>query len=1233
MKGGEKPLRKDVISCAGRVFDNCEEKNKPFVKCASEAGILMRQEVAGRRGVALVITLILLSIITMLSVAFLLIARRERGQVTLTGTQIEAELAADAALERAKAEIVSRMVSDNSLLSFGLLVSTNQDKYPPNPTPADLANLLKDPRVPVFMNDVEYGGEGRFYLDLNRNGMFEQSYAGEPGDPEWIGILENPLYPHSGTNRFRQRYALIAIPIGDTLDINAIHNQAILNPQPGSTGFLRNQGVGSWEINLAAFLRSLNTNLYGLLSYNYAPLAPSSMGAAFEDARDILMYRYNRNLLNLPSALSFIGGGAVAFQNDWFDTYSDGPLMLGQYLSNLDLPTPDPISNPWSGSDNPNSYFDLTSELFDSRKVSTNFVWRLESVSTNVNNEYDRRTFYRLLSQLATDSIPLPDTNKIHLNYVNLPQSNIYYTNIYYTNFLSWRSYPEFSLMFFTNVANRLLSNQINEINLSLGFGYGTNVITNVSYIPVKFYTPEIHRFLQVAANIFDANWNGGVYDAPYPTVFRPVFTYDTNFDCPAIAGYRIETNAAFVGYIGTNIYSAFDPKLKTLLANQIRDDILIYNVPPIVGARKGYPNFNEFTVKTYVQVERKLAFIKQSTTPRSFITNQMYIIGISNSYGIEFWNSYSRPFPRNLRLFIACSSTVVLTNETGNVLFTNIFATNFGPYTIPANTWRGGSFIQTPPNNLVVLDNGIYVNNPPRFLNVNPNPGFDTGLGFNVPMWWMTISNRILCYLIDTSANRVVDFVCMDGLGSHIDLSYELMSRPAAVSLADTGLNDSMFWDTNRIGNPTDPNSPTRGVYNQILASMGRLPANWNSYGPNPWGQNKETAIDTFCVRMGEPPVYNPGGSFSTNVPIFQAPFTPMRKLYRFTTWQVNDPLVHYIPNQLYPSNYWQAVSPVIGAVIPTNSNLGLTNYAYRPWGGNPHYQDVNDQTSYDRRIKDPLVWSSDDWDFPMDEFPTIGWLGRVHRGTPWQTIYLRSEGQNNEVDDFTWVRWSGYPGSRLTHPTNDWKLVDIFITAPHPNATRGLLSINQTNIAAWSAVLSGALVLKPDPATTVPEPDVAPNYIDTAIEPESPEIYKIIDGINNYRDTKPNRRFTRLSEILEVPELTTRSPFVNYSTPVDTMQVASDAALERIPMQILSLLKVGEPRFLIYAYGQSLRPAPGSITFGPGEMFQLCTNYQVVGEAVIRTVIRVENEYIPGETNIIPRVITESFNLLPPQ
>src|ERR1039458_6890330 len=57
------------------------------------------------------------------------------------------------------------------------------------------------------------------------------------GDPEWIGVLERPDAPYGPNNKFIARYAFIAVPVGNTLDLNAIHNQAfdpvgnrVLNP-------------------------------------------------------------------------------------------------------------------------------------------------------------------------------------------------------------------------------------------------------------------------------------------------------------------------------------------------------------------------------------------------------------------------------------------------------------------------------------------------------------------------------------------------------------------------------------------------------------------------------------------------------------------------------------------------------------------------------------------------------------------------------------------------------------------------------------------------------------------------------------------------------------------------------------------------------------------------------------------------------------------------------------------
>ncbi len=81
---------------------------------------------------------------------------------------------------------------------------------------------------------------------------------------------------HSSSNFFIGRYAFIALPIGNSLDINFLHNQAKQSAlgvaNPWANGYLRNQGVGSWEINLAGFLHTVNTNwdFYGAQSYSYA---------------------------------------------------------------------------------------------------------------------------------------------------------------------------------------------------------------------------------------------------------------------------------------------------------------------------------------------------------------------------------------------------------------------------------------------------------------------------------------------------------------------------------------------------------------------------------------------------------------------------------------------------------------------------------------------------------------------------------------------------------------------------------------------------------------------------------------------------------------------------------------------------------------------------------------------------------------------------------------------------
>ena len=74
----------------------------------------------------------------------------------------------------------------------------------------------------------------------------------------------------------------------------------------------------------------------------------------------------------------------------------------------------------------------------------------------------------------------------------------------------------------------------------------------------------------------------------------------------------------------------------------------MVYGIPLVIGAKKGFPNFNEFAMHTQVQVTRKLQFHRpgNSTTVPVNEIDQMFVVGISNVFGVEAWNSYATPYP-----------------------------------------------------------------------------------------------------------------------------------------------------------------------------------------------------------------------------------------------------------------------------------------------------------------------------------------------------------------------------------------------------------------------------------------------------------------------------------------------------------------------------------------------------------------------------------------------------------
>ncbi|MEI6194189.1 MAG: hypothetical protein WCS42_07650 [Verrucomicrobiota bacterium] len=1286
----------------------------------------------------MVITLILLSVTLFMAIAFLAVSRRERGSVLTETDTVTARLAADSALASAQAQILATVLQTTNPFNFGLLVSTNyinangfNNSYNnglPNPTNVsyvygngnplntiddfnqNVANLFFLPRAPVFAYDRTTGSnEFRFYLDLNRNrtfdangrvanlevqglNVFTNGFIQEVGDPEWIGVLERPDAPHGPNNKFLSRYAFIALPAGNTLDLNAIHNE-VLNQSLGTAdGFFRNQGVGTWEINLAAFLADLNTNEWNAISssYNYSRgfnINNQNTGAAFDDARALLAYRYNFNYNSLSPFSALLpyypaGGGAV-------DMFPIGPVMAttGVPFYNYGL------NVMWPGADNTNHYFALASDLFDPAKTQNGigaFINRLQFASTNVST-YDRYTFYRMLAQLGTDSAQ--ESGKLNVNYQNMDNNGNIIPGME-TNSYAWN--PQ---TFFVNAADRLLldytakwfqAGPSNYLATYYGIHYTNRItvdafgvvdgltnapffgITNtiptfgVTAIPVLVnsnyvYAPAVQRVLQLAANILDATTNRtAALGKDFPSVFRPLFSKNA-------AGNVFATSYTNVSSVaGANLFPLLTPIDARTFASlpgvlvDVPDNI--YGVPWIIGAKKGFPNFNEISMQDVVTVTRKLQVTRASTTPGAALTatNAQYNFSINSAIGVEFWNSYTNAYTNALEVVVWDYVTLNLTNDLGyDHGPTTYTLSQNGTYNYwPGSVWRGGDFNYRVVNSSFPT-NAFYI---PIYANIGfltnqtylwgggfstvSNAGWQTGrTDLLLPHFGLTTTNRLQAYILATDSTgqkRVIDYVHFNGPNSQRDLNNEI--QPVA-SVANTISYENM-WDTNiASGIPL-------GIANQLSVSQGSPAVNmtyWNSTDAN----FVKAEIYGFTVFMGGTPTFAlPTGyaavyqGYVSNLTV-QVPFTPTVTAYGYTSWQANDPLVHSLPGDLVFSGYDPDTGSVVQTgvhkvpnrvIVPLLPDLGMVNARYKPWGKAQQALTGLDQNPYNPAYKDPLVRQSDNWDFPANKLPSVGWLGRIHRGTPWQTVFLKATNILNLVTATTsglntWSNWTGNSSAYdaiNTAPVQDRGLFDVFTTALNGNATRGQLPINvgagdpgnpAAGLAAWSAVFSGmAVPTNMLGAYTIINP--------VGVDAANSTLYAIVTNINFTRalmtnTTSQGGAFKRLGDILAVPALTQNSPFL---TGLNLTNNLPDALYEWLPQQTMSLLRLSDqPRFVIYSLGQTLTPAPNGVV-NNGPYAGMITNYQVTAETATRSVLRIEG----APTNT--RAVIESYNLLPP-
>jgi hypothetical protein len=569
--------------------------------------------------------------------------------------------------------------------------------------------------------------------------------------------------------------------------------------------------------------------------------------------------------------------------------------------------------------------------------------------------------------------------------------------------------------------------------------------------------------------------------------------------------------------------------------------------------------------------------------------------MSVSNNFGLDAWNPYQNQFygsqiPGDV-MYISNYVTVQLTNEYGagfTSAFTNFYQTangfgltwsqmqslGLGRNGIYEPQGFGTNIGTVPPcyfsesnQQFVFFPNGIYSSN--QFLG-----GDLAQQHWPVHNWTVNITNHLVYALFDglpngTGNSALLDFVNLGPFGSSLSVTQ------AILNVNDPANGTSPNYAEWLGGSDKGTTIPT-GVYNQISEQVAGDP-----------------------TLQGE---LN-GTDGSSSAVVFGVDASPSNVILQTLTWVANDPLVHYTIGDLTWPVQGNTTNANFPLLAPLTNTAGMVSARYQPWGRTPQLNNM--------LYEDPGVTSPSVWQFPTNKFPSIGWLGRVHRGTPWQTVYFKADNPSDMNTNDLASDWLGWVNNLDTYPTHDWALPDLFTTAPNDNAARGLLSVNQTNDAAWAAVLSGVMMPTNGNGGLVGVP-IGPN-----------NVYSFVDssgGINATRANQTNGLFHRLGDILATPALTTSNMFL-----ADVPQTGfpySDEVEERIPQQILGLLKVGEPQFVIYSWGESLRPKNIYLT---SPHIGLCTNYEITGEFLSRTVCHVVH------TNGTPKMVIDSYNIEP--
>lgn len=219
-----------------------------------------------------------------------------------------------------------------------------------------------------------------------------------------------------------------------------------------------------------------------------------------------------------------------------------------------------------------------------------------------------------------------------------------------------------------------------------------------------------------------------------------------------------------------------------------------------------------------------------------------------------------------------------------------------------------------------------------------------------------------------------------------------------------------------------------------------------------------------------------------------------------------------------------------------------------------------------------------SDNWNFPSGNGLPLNTLGQIHRGTPWQTIYLKADNILTEINPVnsvygnvgtnTWMIWTGdldANDAAAMAPVQDWQLVSLLADLMNTNDLTTLFSVNNPDPNAWQGLLDGFTALTN--TATMPE-YLGTQYSPLTVSSNSVQAMTIANAIESIRNSQPGQIFADIGDIFGTLQLSEASPFLNtnaiYSTNGKVINGSQqqlygigDEAYEILPSQLLPMLR----------------------------------------------------------------------------